>query len=193
MAEKKDPLGAGWGRPDLMWSSTFSSQRSKQFRRGPAEAMEGSAALCAPAASGHRPSTTWRHSPDPPPSPPTEISHGNNSAHWGREEGGAAKLEEYFATQLHQPLDAYLFIYYLFCAWANTCSCSNHTLQGFPSNAEASHLFWIHAKPQVAAHVLWARATFAFTGPFLHKKIKTKLIFHDCIGIQTNIIQAGFH
>lgn len=45
----------------------------------------------------------------------TKINHENNSTHWGREKGGAAKLEEYFATQTHQLLDTCLFVCMFVC------------------------------------------------------------------------------
>lgn len=34
-------------------------------------------------------------------------------------------------------------------------------------------------------------STFAFLGPFLHKKI-LNIVFSDWVGIKTNIIQTGF-
>lgn len=35
-------------------------------------------------------------------------------------------------------------------------------------------------------------STFAFLGPFLHKKI-LNIVFSDWVGIKTNIIQTGFN
>lgn len=108
----------------------------------------------------------------------------------------AAKLQEYFATQLHKLLDVWSFFFFFSPQYLGRLP-PQPQIPGLLSTSGETSQFnsFSESMPglRAASHRWWAPSAFIFTSPLLNNNSKFVIIFEDSIGIKTNITQAGFH